>query len=85
MSASADLGLDDDDNFNEMGNAALVRYEVQAGPVSVNTGITFDTGIKASKDGVGAYFGGIGLTLGPKFDISTPFGGFSVDFTKIFD
>ena len=25
----------------------IVRYEVQAGPVSVNTGITFDTGIKA--------------------------------------
>ena len=58
FSASADLGLDEDDNFNAMGKAALLRYgEVQAGPVSVNNGITFDTGIKAGKDGVGAYFG----------------------------
>ncbi len=81
------VGVDIDhslDKYKLMGKAQALRSEVSMGPVALNTGLTFDTGYTIGKDGVGIYFGGTGFTLGKKTDISTPIGGFSIDFGKIF-
>jgi hypothetical protein len=78
-------GRVDNDDIHAMAKAALAKVEVNLGPLSVNSGVTFDTGVKANQEGLGVYLGGVGMTIGPKTDISTPIGGFSIDFRKIFE
>ncbi len=81
------IGVDIDhslDNYKLMSKAQVVRGEVSLGPVALNTGVTFDTGFTYGKYGGGVYYLGTGFTLGKKTDISTPIGGFSIDFGKIF-
>ncbi len=79
------VGLDDDKSgISLMGKATLIKSEAQLGALSVNGGVSFDTGIKSSKDGVGIYILGVGGTIGPKTEISFPYGGFSIDWRKLF-
>ena len=81
-SASLTTGIEDQ-NFKLMGKVTAIKVENEFGPVVITRGITFDTGVTLGKDGVGAYFGGVGLTLGPKVDIALPYGGFTIDIPKL--
>ncbi len=67
-----------------MVKAALVKGEIEAGPLTIGAGLTADTGFVCGSDGFGLYFLGNGMTIGPKFDISAGPVSLSIDFTKIF-
>lgn len=85
LTGSSHVGYDDDSGaINAMVKANVIKSEVKAGPLGISAGIGFDTGFKADKDGIGAYVGGTGLTLGPKTDFSILGLGFSIDWTKLF-
>ena len=85
LRGSVFTGADDNGkNFKAMAKGALVKKELEVGPLSVSAGITGDTGFMCGEDGIGLYFLGNGMTLGTKSDISILGFGFSIDFTKIF-
>ena len=52
-----------------MTKATLSKTQVNLGPLSLNAGITFGTGVKANQKGLGFYLGGVGMRIAPKFDI----------------
>jgi len=85
LTGSSHVGFDDNsETFNAMVKANVIKSELKAGPLGINAGIGFDTGFKTGKDGIGAYVGGTGLTLGPKTDFSIFGLGFSIDWTELF-
>jgi len=59
-------------------NVSLARLDGSLGPVQVGVGLNFDTHASVGVNGASASFLGMGVSVGPRLGIQTPFFDFSV-------
>ncbi|CAF0770759.1 unnamed protein product [Adineta steineri] len=60
-------------NLSAGANVSVARAEAHAGPVQVGVGLNFNTGVSVGLDGLHASFLGMGIDIGPRLSIQTPF------------
>lgn len=64
--------------------AGVNLVEIEAGGVKSSIRPNIDTGASISSDGVEAKVAGLGFKAGKVTGFSTPFGGFEINFGKLF-